>query len=103
MRTLAWLPLAFAAACGAAQLRPDATLVVKCDDRAAQVYLDEHYAGLALATRAEPLPLRHGAHRLELRAEGKLSSYRDLAIAPGEHAAVEVELHPDLDLQDAAR
>lgn len=98
-RALAWLPLAFAA-CGAAPPRPDASLVVKCPDRAAQLYIDERYAGLAAATRAEPLPLAHGAHRLELRSEGKLAAYRDLELKPGDRAAIEVELRPDLDQAD---
>jgi hypothetical protein len=86
--------------CGATQKPADATLSVRCDDRAAQLYLDESYAGLAAATRTRPLGIAAGTHRLELRAEGKLSSYRELSVRRGEHATVEVELHPDLDQAD---
>lgn len=85
----------FACGCGAA--RPDAALTVACPDAEAQLYVDEAYAGLAASTRRRPLPLRSGVHRVEVRAAGKLSSYREVTLEHDGRATVSVELHPDLD------
>ena len=86
------------AGCGAAAVRaPSATLAVRCADRAALVYVDEEPAGSAADLALHPLPLEAGLHRVELRAEGKLSAYREVRLSKGEHATLAVELRPDLD------
>jgi hypothetical protein len=102
MRSLLFIALA-ALASGCATARPDAALVVACPDAQAQLYIDESYAGLAASTRHHPLALRSGFHRVEVRAAGKLSAYREVTLAKDGRATLSVELRPDLDQADAVR
>lgn len=95
--------LLVAGGCGAVQVKPsDATLVVACADADAQVYVDEGYAGLAIETRATPLGLGAGFHRVEVRAVGRLSSYRGVTLVRGDRRTLAVQLRPDLDEAEAA-
>lgn len=93
----AWLAVVIvaisAASCAHAPPPPDASLVVKAPP-GAQLFIDDVYAGLC---RAEPLPLRSGFHRVEVRAEGRLSALREVTVAPGQRATLEVTLRPDVD------
>ncbi len=85
------------AGCGApAVRRTEATLAVTCDADAA-LYVDDEAAGRAADSQAHPVGLRAGFHRVELRADGKLTAYREVTLARGEHRKLSVELRPDLD------
>ena len=83
--------------CAHAPPPPDAVLVVRAP-RGSQLLIDDVCAGLALG---EPTPIQSGSHRVEVRAEGRLCAYRDLAVLPGQRATLEVTLRPDLDGADA--
>lgn len=72
---------------------PDATLSVR-GPAGAQVFVDDRYAGPAAGA---PLSLRSGWHRVEVRADGCLSEYREVTLVPGARFALEVVLRPDLD------
>ena len=65
---------------------------------ASQLFIDDVYAGLV---RPVALLLHSGTHRVEVRAEGKLSAYREVTLRPGERVTLEVTLRPDLDAQGA--
>ncbi len=96
MRAAAAIAL-LALGCGAAAVRYDGRITVKCDDANAAVYVDDHLMGRAAETAAKPVEVTSGAHRIEVRAEGKLTAYRDVVLPENGRATVEVTLHPDLD------
>lgn len=81
---------------------PSGALNIACSDQGALVYVDGRLTGKAGDFVRQPLALRAGAHRLELRAEGKLTAYRDVSVHPAETTRLEVTLRPDLDQRDAA-
>jgi hypothetical protein len=78
---------------GPAARKPDAQLLVSCPVDDARVYLDETFVGRAVELRARPLRVVHGTLRLEVRADGWFTAYRDVPVAPGAAARVDVPLH----------
>jgi hypothetical protein len=94
------LAVASAACASTAQVRrPDAALAVECDVAEARVYVDDTFVGRADELALRPAPVHAGARRVEVRADGYFSAFRDVAIAPGERARMRVGLHrvPDGD------
>lgn len=81
---------------------PDSALLIDCSEPQALVYVDDHLVGQA-GDLKQPLGLRSGLHRVELRADGKLSAYREVLLRPGEHPTLKVMLHPDLDTTEGQR
>ncbi|HEX2569017.1 MAG TPA: hypothetical protein VH877_05605 [Polyangia bacterium] len=75
---------------------PESALQIECSDPLALVYVDDRLVGQA-GDLKQPVGLRAGLHRVELRAEGKLSAYREVLLRPGERPTLKVMLHPDLD------
>jgi hypothetical protein len=86
--------LAALCGCGATAtvLRPDAQLVVDCPVADARVYVDEVLAGRAADLRGRAVQVRAGARRVEVRADGYFTSYREVAVPHGGRATVAVEL-----------
>jgi hypothetical protein len=80
-----------ACAAGLKGARPDARLAVVCAVPTARVYLDDRFVGVAGAL-ARGLLIRSGARRIEVRAEGYFTAYRELAVAPGSDARLVVPL-----------
>jgi hypothetical protein len=72
--------------------RPDARLAIVCSVPLARVYLDDRFVGLAGELGA--LPVVGGDRRVELRADGYFTAYRDVKVPPAGRARLEVELHP---------
>ena len=81
---------------------PAGLLSLACSEREALVYVDGKLAGKADDFSRHPLPLSPGNHRLELRAEGKLTAYREVIVRPNRTDTLEISLRPDLDQEDAA-
>lgn len=63
----------------------------------AQVFIDDAFVGPA----GSELSLRAGFHRVEVRAEGYLTAYRELTLVRDQRLTLDVPLHPDLDEHDA--
>lgn len=99
------VPALTAMACGATQSArrpasaPAAFLLLECTMPGARVYVDDVFVGLARQLDARPLELAPGARRLEVRADGYFTIYRDLALLPGERHYERVRLRqmPDED------
>ena len=87
------LALASCAPTGAVVRKPDASLVIACAVKEARVYVDDAFVGRAGDLDGKPLPVVSGARRVEVRADGWFSAYRDVAVAPGARATLEVTLH----------
>jgi hypothetical protein len=103
-RVLVLVPLLMAIGCGAPQAARrqagrSALLLVDCSVPGARIYVDETFVGLARELGVRPVELAAGARRLEVRAEGYFTVYRDLELAPGEQHREQVRLRqqPDED------
>lgn len=103
MSRVVLLSLALLSSACAAALHPtpSAGLIVACPDKEAWLYLDDVLVGRADDFARQPLRLQPGFHRLELRAEGRVTAYREVTLAAGQTAQVAVKLRPDLDQTDA--
>jgi PEGA domain len=77
---------------GASLRKADAQLVVACPVDDARVYVDERFVGRAAELRARTIGVVHGTLRVEVRADGWFTAYRDVPVAPGARARVDVEL-----------
>lgn len=82
---------------------PTSTLVLTVSPQSSSVLLDEQPL-LIRSTTGGPARLRLavGPHRLEVRALGHLSAYRDVDVRAGVDAAVSVTLRPDPDAESDA-
>jgi hypothetical protein len=96
---LAALLLLGCAPTGAVVKRPNAQLAIRCNVADARVYLDDAFVGRAGDLRT--LPVVAGARRVELRADGWFSAYRDVQVAAGARAELSVELRKVPDVEPA--
>jgi len=72
--------------------KPDASLFVECAVPTARVYLDDQFIGRASEVGGRPLAVRSGTLRVEVRADGYFTSYRDVPVAPGARERLLVDL-----------
>jgi hypothetical protein len=79
-------------AAGARAVKPDAQLVVDASVPDARVYVDDVFAGRAAELHGHALWVRSGTRRVEIRADGYFTAYRDVPVAPGGRASVAVGL-----------
>jgi len=93
MRWLVALLLAACAPTGRVVRKPDASLSLRCNVEQARVYLDDAFVGRAGELAGRALPVVSGARRVELRADGFFSAYRDVDVAKGAAATLDVQLH----------
>ena len=73
-------------------VRPDAQLQVTCNVPEARVYVDDVFRGRAAELERGALPVRSGARRVEVRADGWFTAYRDVTVPQAGHAGVDVTL-----------
>lgn len=73
--------------------RADAQLVISCPVDDARIYVDDEFVGRAVELRARTLAVVHGTLRIEVRADGWFTAYRDVPLAPGARGRLDVELH----------
>jgi PEGA domain len=92
MRFLWILLLAACAGPSQSVKKADAVLLVGCSVGSASVYVDEAFAGRAAELGRAGLHVAHGRIRVEVRADGFYPAYREVQVAPGERARVDVEL-----------
>jgi hypothetical protein len=85
--------LAACAPTGAVVRKPDARLALRCNVPEARVYVDDAFVGRAGELSGRTLPVVSGARRVELRADGFFTAYRDVDVAKGAQAALDVQLH----------
>jgi hypothetical protein len=74
-------------------LKPDAQLVVVAAVPDARIYVDDIFAGRAAELHGHAILVHSGSRRVEVRADGYFTAYRDVTISPGARAAVTVALH----------
>lgn len=97
MNRAALLLLPLAAACAHAPApRADATLLLRVSPPQAAAYVDDLpvRAGPGEVTRVAVLP---GLHRVEVRAEGYFTAYREIAVPPQGTAELVLPLRRDPD------
>jgi hypothetical protein len=94
MRYIVASALFGAAACAptSAVVRTDAQLAVACDVPDARVYVDDVFRGRAVELRGRALAVPSGARRVEVRADGWFTAYRDVTVPPKGRASVDVPL-----------
>src|SRR5260370_32136460 len=74
------------------RLKPDAQLVVDAAVPDARIYVDDVFAGRAAELRRRAILVRSGTRRVEIRADGYFTAYRDVTVTAGARAAVSVAL-----------
>lgn len=86
--------LALAACAGSSRAvrKPDATLTITCPVDDARVYVDEIFVGRAVELREHTLHVVSGVHRVEVRADGFFTAYRDVPASSGAPGRLEVPL-----------
>jgi hypothetical protein len=77
---------------GTRAVKPDAQLVVDAAVPDARIYVDDVFAGRAAELRGRAILVRSGTRRLEIRADGYFTAYRDVTITRGARAAITVAL-----------
>ena len=95
-----WLALLFVAGCATARsggeeraAKPDATLIVSSPVADARVYVDDRFVGRVADLEGRAVQVPSGARRVEVRADGYFTAYRDVQVPPGGAAKLEVQLH----------
>jgi hypothetical protein len=73
-------------------VRADAQLAIACNVPDARVYVDDVFRGRAVELRGGALLVPSGARRVEVRADGWFTAYRDVVVPPKGRAAVAVPL-----------
>jgi hypothetical protein len=63
-----------------------------CPISDARIYIDERFVGRSGELAARPVPVIAGPLRVEVRADGFFTAYRDAEVRPGESARLKVEL-----------
>jgi hypothetical protein len=74
--------------------RADARLAIACNVPDARVYVDDVFVGRAADLSRHALAVASGSRRVELRADGWFTAYRDVAVPPAGRADLRVDLRP---------
>ncbi len=72
--------------------KADAQLAIVCPVGAARVYVDEAFVGRAGDLERRALPVSSGTRRVEVRADGYFTAYREVTVPAGGHAQLDVAL-----------
>jgi hypothetical protein len=75
--------------------RPLGGILIQCEPRDAQIYVDETYSGGTQHLAKEPLLLSEGVHRLEIRSEGYFSHYFEVKVVNGLRQRLKVTLRKE--------
>jgi hypothetical protein len=73
-------------------VRLDAQLAIACDVPEARIYVDDMFRARAGELLGHVLAVPSGVRRIEVRADGWFTAYRDVVVAHAGRAAVEVAL-----------
>jgi hypothetical protein len=92
-----WPGLAAALLCGCAHtgaaVRPlNASVSIDCPVGDARVYINDRFCGRAAELARTAVPVAAGTLRVELRADGYFTAYRDLLVGSGAHERLHVDL-----------
>jgi hypothetical protein len=85
----------FSAACAPTAksvVRADAQLAIACNVPEARVYVDDVFRGRAAELAVGALLVPSGARRVEVRADGWFTAYRDVVVPHAGRSRVEVAL-----------
>jgi hypothetical protein len=84
----------FSAACAPTlkSVRADGQLAVACNVPEARVYVDDVFRGRAAELSGGAMLVPSGARRIEVRADGWFTAYRDVTVPHAGRAAVNVAL-----------
>jgi hypothetical protein len=58
----------------------------------ARVYVDDKFVGRAIDLGDQPIPVQAGSRRVEVRADGWFTSYREVPVARSARAKVDVPM-----------
>ena len=84
----------FGAACAPTKsaVRTDGRLAIACNVPEARVYVDDVFRGRAAELAGAALLVPSGARRVEVRADGWFTAYRDVTVPHAGRARVDVAL-----------
>ena len=74
-------------------VKADGRLAVACNVPDARVYVDDVFRGRAAELRGAAMLVPSGPRRVEVRADGWFTAYRDVVVPHDGRAAVDVALH----------
>jgi hypothetical protein len=74
------------------QRKADAVIEIVCAVNEARVYVDDTFVGRAVELRGRSVKVVHGRLRVEVRADGWFTSYREVPLVAGARERVEVPL-----------
>ena len=72
--------------------KADAQLAILCPVAGARVYVDESFVGRASELERRALPVLSGTRRVEVRADGYFTAYREVTVPAGGRAQLVVAL-----------
>ncbi|HXU72190.1 MAG TPA: hypothetical protein VN947_22830 [Polyangia bacterium] len=86
----------FGAACAPTKsaVRTDGRLAIACNVPDARVYVDDVFRGRAAELVGAAVLVPSGSRRVEVRADGWFTAYRDVVVPHDGRAAVDVALRP---------
>ena len=64
-------------------------LQLRCEPSAAEIFVDDRYVGTVKGLGGRPLMLPEGDRRIEFKADGFFSEYREIRVVKGRCCAVE--------------
>ena len=73
-------------------VRADAQLAIACNVPEARVYVDDVFRGRAIELAHGALLVPSGARRVEVRADGWFTAYRDVVVPHAGRATVDLAL-----------
>jgi hypothetical protein len=82
-------------------VRADAQLAIACNVPDARVYVDDVFRGHAIELAHGALLVPSGARRVEVRADGWFTAYRDVSVPHAGHAYVDIDLRRVPDTEPA--
>ncbi len=89
--------VSLALGCHAPERHPDATLGLRVHQAEAAVFVDD--AIVPVAPGGSRVKLLSGVHRIEVRAPGCFTAYREISVPAGETREIDLPLRPDPDAE----
>lgn len=87
--------------CTAVQTMPDrdqrALLILEVEPGSTEIFIDSEYRGVVDGWTGNAVPLQPGYHRVELRADGRMTRRFDIRANAGEQIELRVVMQPTLD------
>ncbi len=74
-----------------------ALLILEVEPGSTEIFIDSEYRGVVDGWTGNAVPLQPGYHRVELRADGRMTRRFDIRANAGEQIELKVVMQPTLD------